>query len=188
MAESNCTPVSRSSNGTALYECVCPDCGLVRIQDKRKIGKPCHPCAQKRRATHGKSGTRVYRVWSGMIARCKHPSSSHYKYYGGRGISVCHDWQKFDVFYSWAEKNGYCDSLELDRIDPNGNYCPENCRFVTHQVNSQMRRRSKCTVEKAKEIKTLISDGVSISEAARRVGVPRMTAWHISKGNTWRNA
>ena len=182
-------PVGRSSNGTALYECVCPDCGTVRHQDKRKIGKPCHPCAMKRRATHGMSGSRLHRVYTSMVGRCTYPSSSHYRYYGGRGIDVCSSWRADpQEFFDWAKANGYADDLELDRIDPDGNYEPGNCRFITHMENSQRRRNSRCTLAKAREIKALLADGLTYTEAALKAGTPRMVAWHIHKGNTWRNA
>lgn len=185
----NNAPCARSSNGTPLFECICPDCGLVRIQDKRKIGSRCHPCAMRKRVKHGKSGTPIYRLWAGMIARCTYPSASHYKYYGGRGIGVCEEWRRSpEAFFEWAESNGYAEGLELDRIDAAGDYQPSNCRFITHQENSRLCRHVRCTPEKAAQIKRLIADGSSVGDAARVVGIPYMSAWHISKGHTWRDA
>lgn len=90
---------------------------------------------------HGQRNTRLYRVWGGMKKRCCKPSHPFYANYGGRGITVCEEWRNsFEAFYDWAMSNGYSDDLTLDRIDNNGNYCPENCRFVTQ--TEQIRNRS----------------------------------------------
>ena len=188
MATAKYTPVAKSSNGTPLFECVCPDCGSVRIQDRRKIGKPCMPCSNKRRSTHGLSGTPIYRLWAGMCARCKYPSVTHYKYYGGRGIAVHPEWLSPDAFFDWAYKNGYKEGLELDRRDPDGNYTPENCRFIPHMENSQLRRNARCNREQAAEAKRLLASGMPAADVAAKVGIPYMTVWHINKGNTWHNA
>ena len=91
---------------------------------------------------HGRCGTRLYRIWNNMRNRCDRPSSDNYKWYGGRGISYEKEWSDFSSFAAWAIANGYDDSLELDRIDTNGNYTPDNCRFVTHRMNCQNRRRA----------------------------------------------
>lgn len=182
------SPVSRSSNGTPLFECVCPGCGKVRIQDRRKIGKPCATCAAAMRRTHGMSGSPLYKVWAGMIARCTYPSASGYAYYGGRGISVCSEWRTPAVFFAWAKENGYRKGVEIDRIDAKGDYCPENCRFLSHQENSQLCRHVKCTRELAAKVKRDLAAGLSVKDASKNSGVPYMSVWHISKGHTWKNA
>jgi hypothetical protein len=78
-----------------------------------------------------------------MKTRCLNPKASNYKWYGGRGITVCSEWLIFADFYSWALKNGYEESLELDRIDNDKGYCPENCRWITHKEQCNNRRASK---------------------------------------------
>ena len=83
---------------------------------------------------HHLAKTRIYDIWHGMKSRCYRKNHVHYKNYGGRGISVCDEWKNdFMSFYDWAIKNGYDDSLTIDRINNDGNYCPENCRWVTQQ-------------------------------------------------------
>lgn len=189
MAEVEYTPVARSKNGTPLFNCVCPDCGKVRVQDKRKIGRPCLPCANKRRSTHGITGTALHRLYVSMVARCTYQTATNYKYYGGRGIDVCSEWRSSpEAFFDWALKNGYRQGLELDRRDTDRNYEPGNCRFITHAENSQRRRNARCNIDQAAAAKKLLASGGSVSAAAKAVGIPYMSAWHISKGNTWRNA
>ncbi|KXJ61654.1 MAG: hypothetical protein AXW14_08565 [Alteromonas sp. Nap_26] len=80
---------------------------------------------------HGKSTTPLYYVWKTMRQRCHNPSNQNYDYYGGRGISVCSSWNDFKEFESWALANGYSKGLTIDRTDPNGNYEPSNCEWVT---------------------------------------------------------
>lgn len=90
----------------------------------------------KERAKHGKCNTRLYRIWAHMKERCMKADCKSYKYYGKRDISVCDEWMEFEPFYKWAIANGYKKNLELDRINNDGNYCPENCRWVTRKVQA----------------------------------------------------
>lgn len=85
------------------------------------------------------SKTRLYKIFQGMKDRCYNPKSSHYKTYGGRGITICPEWlDKGGVqsFISWSLNNGYDDNLSLDRIDNNKSYSPDNCQWVTKSYNS----------------------------------------------------
>lgn len=89
---------------------------------------------------HGGKGTKLYEVWCSMRARCNSISSNAYKYYGNRGISVCEEWDKdYSNFEKWAKENGYKEGLSIDRKNNDGDYCPENCRWVTmkEQANNQ---------------------------------------------------
>lgn len=96
-------------------------------------------------STHGLSKTRLHGIWNMMKQRCNNPNQPKYKDYGGRGIKVCNEWQNsFESFYLWAMSNGYSDELSIDRIDVNGNYEPNNCRWVTNKVQSNNTRVNHC--------------------------------------------
>lgn len=93
--------------------------------------------------THGDWDTPLYKRWVGMTSRCTNPNEPGFKNYGGRGIVVCQEWREYVVFRKWALANGYSQELQIDRIDNNGNYGPDNCHFVTSKENNRNRRSTR---------------------------------------------
>ena len=138
------TENSKSKYRFGLYKC--GFCGTeFRTQTfKVKSGytKSCG-CYRKRRMsestkTHGLGNTRLYRIWSSIKKRTLNPKYKQYNDYGGRGITICEEWKNdFMSFYDWAMCNGYSDELSLDRIDNDGGYSPENCRWTTRTIQSR---------------------------------------------------
>lgn len=114
---------------------------------------------------HGGRYTRLYNIWLNMKQRCSNPKASHYEYYGGKGVSVCEEWKKsFSTFRDWALSNGYEDGLTIDRIESDKDYCPENCRWVTHLKQMSNTTRNVTL--------TYQGETHSLSEWSRIVGVP----------------
>jgi hypothetical protein len=98
---------------------------------------------------HGMSRKRIYKIWAGMKSRCHNQKHASYKYYGAKGLSVCEEWRNsFLCFYDWATKNGYDDTLTIDRIDPNKGYHKSNCRWITREKNTRNSKKVR-TISKA---------------------------------------
>lgn len=128
-------------NPKALYLC---QCGKETIKNYKqvkylKIGLHCGCLSKPSNEKHGKSYTPIYAVWASMQQRCRNPKSVNYKNYGGRGITYSKSWEKFENFYKDMGET-YVNGLELDRINNDGNYCKENCRWTTRKVNVNNRR------------------------------------------------
>ena len=180
-------PIGRTTSGERLYENPCPSCGVARANVLRRLGKLCIGCKNKSNAKHGLVGHPLYKLLSQMRARCEIPSASNYKYYGGRGIYVSDEWRSNPAaFVAWATENGYRKGLEIDRKDTDGPYAPWNCQFIPHDKNSRKRSNARCNEQQAAQVRELLAAGETVMAAAQRADVPYMSAWHISKGNTWK--
>lgn len=121
--------------GHTMWKCRC-ECGgeIVGLGYRIKSGriKSCSCMKAVPEFRHGKTNSRLYRIWHGMKSRCDCEVAKYYKDYGGRGIKVCPEWdESFMSFYDWAINHGYSDDLTLDRENSNGNYEPSNCRWAT---------------------------------------------------------
>lgn len=136
----------KAKNGNMLWKCYC-DCGNTTVVFSTSLvqgtTKSCG-CYKKLRTSevkhrHGGTGTRLYRIWTGMLSRCKTNRPKFVATYVSRNITVCDEWKDYQAFHDWAISNGYRDDLTIDRIDVNGNYEPNNCRWVTQKVQQNNR-------------------------------------------------
>lgn len=144
------TVTERSGNlGRAVaWACVC-QCGtkvVVRAQSLRSGNTKSCGCFRRERLaelgrTHGKTLTRAYNSWSGMVARCTNQNDKRYPLYGGRGIKVCDRWMKAANFLD--DMGEAPAGMSIDRIDVNGNYEPSNCRWATQKEQTRNTRRTK---------------------------------------------
>jgi hypothetical protein len=145
--------------------------GLQLVRKNKEDGYYPDNCAflkiEEANKTHGMRRTRLYNIWTQMNQRCVNQNLEHYDNYGGRGISVCDEWKKFEVFAEWAKKNGYKDGLTIDRMDVNGNYEPDNCKWST-DVEQQRNKRNNRHI-------TINSQTKTIAEWAEISGLPYKT-------------
>ena len=127
-----------------------------------------------------------YSSYKSMMERCYREKANNYQYYGGRGITVCSEWHDIQNFQIWAEKSGYEKGMSLDRIDTDGDYCPENCRWATKKQQANNRRNTIY----------LERDGIkhTITEWAEILGIKRSTlnnricrGWNAEKALARRN-
>ena len=166
---------------------ICEYCGkeFENTTGKRKYCS--HECASKARRCCDypiKIKQSLRHAWRNMKNRCTNPNVDAYKNYGGRGITICEEWFKsFPNFCEWAVKNGYESGLTLDRIDVEGNYCPENCRWVDRKTQGRNKRGVK--------VLTFRGESLSVPDWADRLGIPSRTinqrlnsGWSIEKALT----
>lgn len=169
------------------YKCMC-ECGNTHVVHTSNLNNggtmSCGCLARKashdRLVKHGMCDTRLYRVWAGMKARCNRVNSKDYPRYGGRGIRVCDEWLDFQAFFNWAMANGYDPNAKkgectIDRIDVDGDYSPNNCRWVNSSVQQQNKRHfiapSKWKpVQQVDHNGNVIASYESIKAAAKHTG------------------
>lgn len=166
----------RNKNKMKIWRCKC-ECGnetLVTTNNlKRGHTQSCGCLFNKTMIKHGMCNTRLYRIWHNIKQRCNNPNRSCYKNYGGRGIKVCDEWlEDFLNFYNWSINNGYSEELELDRINNDKGYSPDNCRWVTHSENNRNKRNNHYLTYQGKTL-TLMEwqeiTGIPYQEIRRRL-------------------
>ena len=163
-----------------MWQCEC-DCGAavtvagkyLRNGDTKSCGcynKDRTKAMGKNNKIHGDTGTRLWYIWKNMLKRCNKPNDKSYVNYGGRGIKVCPEWQDYKVFKSWAIRSGYSETLTIDRINNDGGYEPQNCRWVTMAVQSRNKRNNVLI--------TYNGEILCLSDWAKKQGFGVDTLWH----------
>ena len=176
---------SHNQGHKRMWECLC-DCGKTTFVATCNLTsnrvKSCG-CLKmegliQRSTTHNQRHTNLYEVWKTMRQRCGNPKNRAYHNYGGRGICVCNEWKSnFQSFYEWSMNNGYKQGLTIDRIDVNGNYCPENCRWVNRRIQANNMRVNKLI--------TYNGETDTLANWARRLNIKYGTLEGRLKGYGW---
>jgi len=138
---------------------------------------------KRRYRSHGKLRTiRLYELWRSIRNRCKASRPKDAKYYGAKGIQICVEWDDFDAFRDWAIGAGYRKGLQKDRID--GDYSPENCRFVTPHVQRCNQKRGTLTAD---DVRAIRQDERPVKVIAQEYGCTTGNIYNIRCGLTWKH-
>lgn len=166
----------------ALFEC--PVCGN-KVKRKRDDGLKQKRCCGGK-GKYAAKGSKLHNIYVGMKQRCYDRNAVNYHNYGGRGIKVCKAWMNFDNFAKWALDNGFSPGLELDRIDNNGDYKPNNCRFVTRSKNQRNKRTNIHTPKDIIQIRLrYAAGGVTMEELAKEFNDSKGNISNIINKRTW---
>lgn len=174
------------------WHCVC-DCGSEKdiqsghlfspggSETVRSCGCLMRDVNSVRLSTHGLTRHQLYPVWQGFKMRCNQVGNKDYERYGGRGIKYYSEWGDFQEFYNWAISAGWESGLTLDRKDVNGDYSPDNCRFVTQKVQQNNRRNNKVVTYKGKtgKLSEFLLD--STYKRAQKVRLRLWYGWSVER-------
>ena len=173
---------------------LCPEC-LQEVERPLGDGKKAKSCGKHKKLgkkhswfKHGETHNRLYNIWHGMKQRILNSKNKAYKDYGGRGITICSEWTNdYITFKDWALSNGYADNLVIDRENPDGNYEPSNCRFLTIE-ESNRNKTNTITMEIANEIRALHKTGeYTQQELAEKYNVPQGNISLIVNNKIWKD-
>jgi hypothetical protein len=171
----------KENGGNLRWKCVC-DCGNfheasggnLQKGDVLSCGCKTKELQSKAKKTHGGTHEKLFRVWGHIKERCCNPTHKNFKDYGGRGIGICDEWKNdYKSFRDFCLAHGWQEGLQINRIDNNRDYSPDNVNFVTAKQNSNNRRSSVCVKVRGEVL--------TISEVAQKYKIPYFTIWRRHK-------
>lgn len=178
-------------NRRTRWKCIC-DCGTEKVvgAEQLKSGTTrscgCYHSDRTREAhyKHGMSNHHLFRIWADMWKRCTNKNNKAYKHYGGRGITVCDEWLEFQPFYDWAISHGWSEGLTIDRINPDMDYSPDNCRWATWKVQQNNKRNNRyLTFNGRTQTLTQWAEELGMSEDALSTRI-NQHGWSVEKSLT----
>ena len=179
-----------SKYGKPAWLCQC-NCGNTITIASRALAsgntKSCGCLKRELQTKHSLCDSPEYKVWIKMRNRCNNPKNDGFATYGGRGIKVCSRWNDFKYFISDMGERP-TPKHQIDRINNDDDYSPENCRWVLPNVNARNRSTTKISLDDASLIKTMLLYGLKYQYIADLFGVSESHIAHIKKGNSWSDA
>lgn len=161
------TILERIDSSHVIVKCDCGKVYQVSVSNLSKA-KMCMSCGIRKITKIGRYNRKIYHAWNHMVQRCHNKANHEYKHYGGRGIQVCDEWRNdSEAFVKWALVSGWKEGLSIDRIDNNGNYSPENCRWTDCRTQNNNKRNTV--------IITAFGKTLPCSEWSRTYGIPGNT-------------
>lgn len=153
----------------------------MKFKKGHKVSKKIREKIAKANTIHGMDGTKIYRVWIRMKERCFNKKGNDYKYWGGRGITVCPEWLGKNGFQNFYQDMGdKPEGKSLDRIDNNGNYCPDNCRWATQKQQQNNRRNNRLITYQGKT-QTVSQWAEELGSNCNRIYQRLNSGWSVEK-------
>lgn len=144
----------------------------------------CAACVKADKKDRRLKREQVKSVWRGIIVRCTDKKDANWHNYGGRGIKLCRRWRNFENFY--ADMGPRANGMSIERIDVNGDYCPENCIWIERKLQNRNQRRNKLTESAAREVVLALRGGEETRIVAERYGITVSHALRVRRGRYWK--
>lgn len=170
-----------------LCQCSCPKRTISKVREQNLLSGKSTSCGcwHKEKVTkHNLRNLKEYQIWSDMKTRCINPNNKFYCSYGGRGITVCDEWQEFENFY---RDMGDCpEGYSIERINNDKGYSKDNCKWIPKGEQQRNQRRTKITLEQAREIRQMRKQGFLIKDIAKNYGISAVHAGKIINNLKWK--
>ena len=172
-----------SGNGkkpVVKWKCQCLCGKIVHVKSDSLTSGHTKSCGCRKRKHGYANKERLYQTWKNMRRRCNDPNNSRWEHYGGKGVAICPEWDDYKVFRQWAMGSGYTDNLSIDRIDVDGDYCPENCRWVDDKTQANNMSTNRIIEYEGSEMTmSELADHLDLSYSALQHRIKR--GWNMDR-------